>query len=228
MADTDPLANDSAFRAIAKVWEDLGRFCEAALREALRGTPAVNCQALGIAADDFAALTNQLDAALELGALDRIEAAAREMTTAITVGPNDLRRPGITETDLAFLGALMMMRGQLRILDDSRAGEGPAAIALPTLTDDPDVAPCDFCGAARPTWYFRAEPFELPHPGRDSPAVFGDRWYACDACRPLVGAADWKGLAARLGFPWPLPQTIKTAWLMFGRHRRGDAQRVPR
>lgn len=223
MADADPLANDPVFRAIAKAWEDLGGFCEAALREA----PAVNCQALGVAADDFAALTHQLDAALDLGMLDRIEAAAREMTAAITVGPDDLRRPSITETDLAFLGALMMMRGQLRILDDSRAGEGAAAITLPTPTDDPATAPCDFCNSAAPAWYFPAEPFEMPHAGGASPTVFGDRWYACDACRPLVGAADWKGLAARLGFPWPLPQTIKTAWLMFDQ-RRGDAQRVPR
>jgi hypothetical protein len=134
---------------------------------------------------------------------------------------------GVTAADLAFLGALMMLRGSLMTLDDTRKGEGPGAIPL-KLADQSDPAKtlCDFCGGASPGWYFPAEPFELLHARMAGPVVFGDRWYSCGDCKLYVDGADWRGLAAHLGFPWPLPETIRTAWYQFTQHRRGDAQRL--
>jgi hypothetical protein len=214
MADPDPLAADLAMREIGRVWEDLAGFCEAALREAPKVDPAV----LGIPADDLAALTHQLEAVLDHGALYRIEAAAQDLSAAVTLAPTALvGQPGAGEAELAFLGAVMMIRGQLATLEDSRRGDGPNAIPLPALNVTGTA--CDFCPASAPAWYFPAEPFEMLH----GSAEFGDRWWACAACKPLVEATDWKALGARNGFPWPLPQTIKVDWLMFARHRRGEA-----
>jgi hypothetical protein len=73
-------------------------------------------QRRGVTADDLAALTNQLGAGLEQGTLDRIEAAARGLSSAVAAASADLghsRRSGVPACGHDAI------RGRLATLDDT-------------------------------------------------------------------------------------------------------------
>lgn len=62
----------------------------------------------------------------------------------------------------------------------------------------PDAIPCDFCMVAvRKLWCWQVLPFcAMVAEGR-SIEYKGGQWRACDPCRPLIEARDWRTLAVR-------------------------------
>lgn len=65
---------------------------------------------------------------------------------------------------------------------------------------------CDFCNAPQPRWLFPCRDFTVhtATEGPDGPEGVTSHqmegaWLACDPCRPLVEAQDWRGVAFRLG-----------------------------
>ena len=79
------------------------------------------------------------------------------------------------------------------------ADHEPVPVMEPAQDDV--ILVCDFCLDRHPTWNFGCENFMdaqsiTPDPSQDLAASMGD-WAACDACKQLVVAGNWNGLADR-------------------------------
>jgi hypothetical protein len=128
-------------------------------------------------------------------------------------------RDGWRDSVYAGVPRLEEVPGGLAALVQSLLGPGGVAFGG-KQPDNPSA--CDWCDAT-PSWRYRtSEPVALQATRPTATTTFGD-WYACDACRPLVDAADWDALARRRGLPVPVPATMLNTWRAFG-DRRHDAE----
>lgn len=136
------------------------------------------------------------------------------------------RAAGDRAREQALLGQLGERDPSLRAL-----AEQALAAAEATRRGDPGphnvglkvdgTALCDFCAALDPGWFYPMGEFEIV--GGGGRFLSGDRMYACDECRALIDADDWRAMKLRTGSP-ALNPAVAVLWSGFRRHRTGPAQ----
>ena len=79
---------------------------------------------------------------------------------------------------------------------------------------------CDFCGQLDPVVYYECANFQIVG-DRSGVIDSGDRFYACDPCRVLIDADDWRGLRNHVG-PLAQLEATRVLWAGFHRHRLSE------